>query len=642
MLRENVIFSSRNHYQINLISMGEHNVHRTIDQKNRVAFIEHLLDDIKALEIMLKQGLIEDDIIRIGAEQEFCLVNSNWRPAKNAEEILKTINDPHFTTELARYNLEINLDPIELKTDCFSKAENSLNGLLHKAKTVAQSLDTRILLTGILPTIGKRHLELEYMTPNPRYHTLNEILRRYRGTDFELHIRGVDELSIHHQNVLFEACNTSFQMHLQIPPQDFVSSYNWAQAISGPVLGICTNSPLLFGRELWSETRIALFRQSLDIRRASNALKNRRARVSFSNQWASGSVVEIFKNDIALHKIVLSKDITANSLLELKKGKAPKLQALNLHNGTIYRWNRPCYGVGGGKAHVRIENRYIPSGPTTLDEIANFAFWVGLMIGRPAKFDNMPSQMDFKDAKGNFVKAARMGKDSILQWMGKSISVQDLILQELLPIAYTGLEKVNVDKGDINRLLSIIENRTKGITANEWTINNYRFLRKNMKQDDALRVLTKTIHQNQQNGSAVHEWPRISTIPKISKEASLVAHIMSTNLFTVDENDLANLATSIMKWNNIHHVPVESKSGKLSGLLTWTHVKKIQEQEENKNNLIVSEIMVQDIKTVQPRTTIKEAIGIMKKHEIGCLPVIQKQDLVGIITIKDVIAFDHD
>lgn len=621
--------------------MGEHNVHDNIDQKKRAKYIRHLLDDIKALEMMLEQDLIEKDIVRIGAEQEFCLVNSNWRPAENAQEILKLINDPHFTTELAKYNLEINLDPTELKEDCFSKIENELNQLISKAKVVASQLDTKILLTGILPTIRKHHLELKYMTPNPRYSALNDILKTQRGTDFELHIRGVDELSIHHKSVLFEACNTSFQMHLQIPPKDFVSSYNWAQAISAPVLGICTNSPLLFGRELWSETRIALFRQSMDIRSSSYALKDRRARVSFSNQWASGSVAEIFKNDVAQHKVVLSRDIVTNSVSELKKGSIPKLQALSLHNGTVYRWNRPCYGVGGGKPHVRIENRYIPSGPTALDEIANFAFWAGLMIGRPSKYDNMPNHMDFRDAKGNFIKAARTGKDTIIKWMGSSISIQNLILKKLLPIAHQGLKIAKINDDDRERFLQIIENRTKGSTAAEWNVKNYRFLQKNMKKDDALRTLTKSLYQNQESGYPAHKWPVLNakTLPKMHKTPSLVGHIMSTKLFTVDAYDLANLAIRIMKWKNIHHVPVESKPGKLCGLLTWNQVK--DNQNKDNNNCVVANIMVKEVITVKPKTTISKAIQIMKKHEIGCLPVVQKKDLVGIITINDVMAFDN-
>ncbi len=621
--------------------MGEHNVKLHTNQKSRAAFIAHLLDDIEALEMMLEQKMIETGITRIGAEQEFCLVDQYWRPSNNAEEILNDLNDSHFTTELAKYNLEINLDPYELKTDCFSVLENQLTKLLDKAKKVAKKHNSKVILTGILPTIRKKHIELDYMTPNPRYWALNEILRSQRGTDFELHIRGVDEISIHHESVLFEACNTSFQMHLQISPEDFISSYNWAQAISGPVLGISTNSPLLFGRELWSETRIALFRQSMDIRSSSYALKDRRARVSFSNQWASGSVADIFKNDIAQHKIVLSRDISRSSVAMLKNGQIPKLKALSLHNGTVYRWNRPCYGVGNGKPHVRIENRYIPSGPTIIDQVANFAFWAGLMVGRPSKYNNMQSQMDFRDAKGNFVKAARIGKESILRWMDNSISVADLVVKELLPIAYAGLEKVGVDSHDRERLLKIIEMRAKGISASEWNIQNYRFLKNNMSQDNALRALTKTIYENQQNQTPVHEWDPIKNVPKLHKEASLIGHIMSTQLFTVDEHDLATLATNIMKWKNIHHVPVESESGKLCGLLTWSHAEKYQKRGKTETEFIVSDIMVKEVITVHPNTPIQEAIDIMKKYEIGCLPVLQSQDLVGIVTIKDVIPFDY-
>ncbi|MFD2565676.1 CBS domain-containing protein [Aquimarina rubra] len=622
--------------------MGEHTVDTINHKERRAEFIKNLLDDIKALELMLEQNLIEDDIIRIGSEQEFCLVTDTWRPATNAEDILKSINDPHFTTELAKYNLEINLDPIELKSNCFKKVENQLFSLLEKASTHAQEFNTKVLLAGILPTISKNQLSFDHMTPSPRYWELNRKLRELRGADFRLHLRGVDELTTDHDSVLFEACNTSFQLHLQIPPKDFISSYNWAQAISAPILAVSTNSPLLLGRELWSETRIALFRQSLDTRGSSYALKDQTARVSFGNNWASGSIADVYKNDIANHKILLAKDIEKNSLEELRKGNIPKLPALSLHNGTIYRWNRPCYGVGNGKAHVRIENRYIPSGPTIKDEMANFAFWVGLMTGRPSKFDEIADQMEFKDAKANFIKAARMGKDTILHWMGKQISAQDLVIKELLPIAYEGLEKMKVDKRDIEELLGIIENRTKGITGSEWQIKNYRKLRKDLKQDDALRVLTKVMHGNQQHGTPVHQWQEIKNTSDIcSTSASLVGHIMSTRLFTVNKNDIASLATSIMKWKDIHHVPVENNAGKLCGILTWTHVQNYQKSTQNNQEQIVADIMTEKVITTSPKTEIQEAIRIMKMNEIGCLPVVQDTDLVGIITIKDVIEFDN-
>jgi len=618
--------------------MGDQKINTITDKQARSRFIRHLLDDVKAIEIMIEKGMFEKNITRIGAEQEFCLVTKNWRPSKKSAEILKDIDDPHFTTEIALFNLEINLDPFELKEDVFSKVENQLNTLMEKADKSAKKFDNNIILTGILPTITKRELEFDFMTPMDRYWMLNNMLKELRGKDFRMHMRGVDELFIKHNSVLFEGCNTSFQLHLQIEPEDFISSYNWAQTITGPVLGICSNSPLLLGRELWSETRIALFQQSIDTRNSSHALEDKLSRVSFSKEWATGSVVDIFKTDISNHKIILAKDIEKNSLEELEKGNTPKLEALTTFNGTVYRWNRPCYGVGNGKAHLRIENRYIPSGPTTLDEMANFAFWVGLMKGRPSKYDDMPAIMPFKDAKANFIKAARTGKESVMTWVDKKISVRELVVNELIPIARKGLKKEGINSKDIDRLLDVIKERAEGITGAQWKVANYRNLRKNLKQDDALVAITKLMHKNQATGLPVNKWPMYEEVPNIYQDAHLVGHVMSTQLFTVDENDLADLATSIMEWKGIHHVPVENTKGELKGLLTWQHLKEYRENKDCDLNCLVSDIMMKNVYIVHPETKILEAIHLMKLQEIGCLPVIQDKSLVGIITIKDIIA----
>jgi len=267
--------------------MGEQKVNKQESAEKKTEFVRHLLDDVKALEYMLEHQLFEKGITRIGSEQEFCLVTEDWRPVKKSSEILREINDPHFTTELACFNLEINLDPIELIGSCFSKMEQQLHELLLKASRAADQNNAKIVLAGILPTINKSHLSLDYLTPKPRYYALNKGLMNLRKKDFYLHILGVDELNITHGSVLFEACNTSFQMHLQIDPDDFISSFNWAQAISGPLLSVCSNSPLLLGRELWNETRIALFRQSVDTRNISLALKDEPPRVAFGSDWAS-------------------------------------------------------------------------------------------------------------------------------------------------------------------------------------------------------------------------------------------------------------------------------------------------------------------------------------------------------------------
>ena len=190
--------------------------------------------------------------------------------------------------------------------------------------------------------------------------------------------------------------------------------------------------------------------------------------------------------------------------------------------------------------------------------------------------------------------------------------------------------------------MKIIEERANGITGSQWIINNYRKLRKTMKKDDALRILTKAIHDNQEKGEVVNLWDEIKNENPVLSSANLVGHIMSTQLFTVSKDDLANLATSIMNWKNIHHVPVVKKSRELCGLLTWKHIKKYQSNLEKENLQTVAEIMIEDVVTVDPNNTIKEAIQIMKKHDFGCLPVLKGKELVGIITVKDVIPFDND
>jgi CBS domain-containing protein len=621
--------------------MGEHNVNLSENIKEKNKFVRHLLNDIEALEQMLVTNLIEDNKMRIGAEQEFFLINDNWCPSVDSDFILLALNDYHFTTEMTRYTLEINLDPLEARKNCFTMMESQLQKLLKKAKNVAGQYHAKVLLTSILPTVTKNELALKYMTPMSRYFELNKIIKKMRGDDFSLHITGVDELSVLHDTVLFEGCIASFQMHLQIPSFDFIASYNWAQAIAAPVLAISTNSPLLMGRELWSETRIAVFQQSFDTRASSYTVKEKDARVSFGQEWAKGTAVDLFKRDISRHKIMLTKDIPTNSLEDIEKGKIPKLQALKIFNGTMYHWNRACYGISNGKPHLRIENRYVPAGPTTTDEVANFAFWVGLLVGRPKEFDDMETVMDFKDAKSNFLKAARTGKESVMHWQGELITATELVINKLLPIAYKGLQKLNIDKNDIDRYLGIIEKRTLGNTGAQWQISNYHFLRKTLKKDDAILSLTKAIYENQQDNQPVHSWQHIKDVSKANKSAKLVSHIMSTQLFVVLENDLADLATSVMLWNNIHHLPVENDSGKLAGLLTWSHIQKNHKQHE-KEHYKVTDIMIHQPLTIGPETSISDAIKIMKEHEYGCLPVVSDNELIGIITIVDVETFDHE
>jgi hypothetical protein len=476
------------------------------DPESRKAFLKHLLHDVEAIEQMLEKNLFEKGISRIGAEQEFCLVDKYFKPSLHSLEILEKINDSHFAPELARYNLEINLDPIEQSGGCFSAMEKQLTKLLQKAEAAADELQEKIILTGILPSIDFRAVQMKYMTPKQRYTALADIISELRGEDFELNITGVDELILSHNNILFEACNTSFQCHLQVDPDEFTDQYNWAQMLSGPVLAICANSPLLVGKHLWAETRIPLFQQSIDTRGKGYHLRERAQRVTFGNRWIQ-SVTDVYKNDIARHTILFMTDIKKDSLERLKSGKIPKLEALQLHNGTIYKWNRPCYGVHKGVPHLRIENRYIPSGPTILDEIANMVFWVGLMNNMPKEYREIWNRISFDDVKENFRKAAMWGIQSGMVWDGELLPVRDLIIDKLIPMAKEGLKKRGVNSEDIERYLTVIEERAKGYaTGARWIVKSYRNLRKEMDREESTVALTAIMHNRRVSGQPVHEW----------------------------------------------------------------------------------------------------------------------------------------
>lgn len=613
--------------------MGRLDVKQLKSPKDKALYIHHLVKDLEALDIMLKKGLIEKKPIRIGAEQEFCLVTNRLFPNNNSVEVLEAINDEHFTTEIGKYNLEINSDPLLLKDDCFTKLYSQLKNLLEKAEAISNTKDSKIILTGVLPTLRLKHIAEDYMTDMPRYHVLNNALKSTRRESFNIHIKGVDELNLIHDCVMLEACNTSFQTHLQIHPDEFVDKYNWAQAIAGPVLSSCTNSPILFGRELWAETRIALFTQSIDTRANSFIHNEKQSRVSFGSDWETGTVTDIFRDHISRFRSLLTSDEHDDSLEKLEHGEIPKLRALQLHNGTVYKWNRVCYGVGGGKPHLRIECRYIPSGPTLLDEIANMAFWVGLMLGQSDKYRNIHQKMDFKDVKNNFFKAARNGMETQFKWNNTLISAKDLIINELLPLAEIGLKKAKICEEDVEKYLSIIKNRALKSNGSQWMVSNYRNLQKSKTNFEALQNITAYMHKNQLKEKTVDQWNIFNPDDNLKIDVSrIVKHNMNTKVLLVDQKDSLELVSNIMKWKNIHHLPVINKKKELTGLLTWTDLIKLGDKDLH---LCVKDVMTKNLITISQEAPLKEAERIMKAHKINCLPVVRNKKLLGILTSND-------
>lgn len=620
--------------------MGDLNVYVVENKEQRKQFVTAILQEMKALETMFEHDMFERDTMRIGAEQEFCLVDKHYRPAMVAMEILNKIDDSHFTTELAKFNLEANLDPIKFTGDALRKLETQLYGLLQKADQLAQERGVRILLTGILPTIRQSDLNFANITPYRRYEALNEAMKQQRGGDFEFYIKGTDELITKHNTMLFEACNTSFQVHLQVNPDETVDKYNWAQAIAGPVLAACTNSPLLFGKRLWEETRIAVFEQTVDLKNLKIPEREIKSRVDFGSEWLESSITEIYKHDIAYYKLLLAGDIEEDAMEVLRAGKIPKLRALSLFNGTIYKWNRPCYGITDGKPHFRIENRYIPSGPTVIDEIANTAFWLGLMEGMPDDIGNISNIMDFDHAKHNFIKAAQMGLGAQFRWKDdRRFTAQELIVSRLLPRARKGLNKMKIDEHDIDKYLGIIETRVANHqTGSVWTIQAFNELKKNATKEEALVAVTAGMLRRQQAGQPVHSWshPSLSESGSWASKYKYVRQVMSKEFYTVQEEDQVELVTNVMNWRKIHHVPVENEVGEVVGLISSADIIKYYcQNEDQRNHITVNDIMNTDVKTVTPETPTIDALKLMRTNNLGCLPVVKKQKIIGILTEFD-------
>ncbi|MFN0086026.1 MAG: glutamate-cysteine ligase family protein [Blastocatellia bacterium] len=629
--------------------MGEHIISSEQSEQQAQAFMKALLTDISALEQMLERGLIESGVHRIGAEQEMFLVDRAMRPASVAVEVLRRAADPRLTTEIGKFNLEANLSPLLFSGNCLSALEREALEVLEIARKAAKPSGADILLAGILPTLHHSDLSIENLTPSARYEEMNRMMKRLRGDTFNVHIKGVDELQMTHDNLMLEACCTSFQVHLQVDPREFVRLYNLAQLITAPVLAVSVNSPLLLGYRLWDETRIALFQHSVDERSPTHQYRNCPPRVSFGDCWIRESVLEVFREEIARYRVLLTKRIEEDSLSALEAGRLPELAALRLHNGTIWRWNRPCYGVSEGKAHLRIEMRAIPSGPSIPDEIANAAFFLGLMTALPEEYGDITERMPFDVAADNFLSAARRGLRAQFTWLdGRSISAPELIADHLLPIARAGLERMKVDSQDIDRYLGIIGERARrGQTGAAWALQSLAGMGEEVPWEQRLRALAVTTFEQQRTGAPVHSWPP-AALPEESDwrhNYRTVEQFMSTDLFTVRPDDLVDLAASVMNWKHVRHVPVEDDEGRLLGLVSHRDLLRLFAQGltgRESAPVCVKQIMKSHPVTVTPDTPTVEALRLMRRRNIGCLPVVSGNRLVGLLTAQDFLDLSAD
>ena len=603
-----------------------------------------LLADLRALEMLIDGDRFETGVRRIGAEQEMFLVDAFMHPAPVAVEVKKRIADNRITYELARFNLEANASPLVFEGDCLRRMHREIASLVGIVRTAARLHNADVVLAGILPTLRKSHLSLDNLTPGDRYRMLNDACRSLRGGDFQVSIKGLDELHTQHDNVMLESSTASFQLHLQVAPCEFAALYNIAQAITAPVLATAANSAVFLGRRLWHETRVALFEEAVDTRSSVHQTRGCPPRVDFGRKWMENSVLELYRDQVARFRVMLPTVSQEDPVAVATAGRLPRLAALQVHNGTVWSWNRACYGVADGVAHLRIENRALPAGPTIADETANAAFYYGLMAAAGGEYGDVTKRLSFDDAKANFFAAARRGLQAQLTWMnGRTYAVCDLVDRELLPLARAGLKSANIVSADIDEYLGIIDERVRRRTTGaKWAVDAFSNMPQGVTRNVCDRAITDHMLRAQRRDQPVHTWEPCALREDLVLRESyrLVGQFMSTDLFTVRPDDLVELAASVMEWRHVKHVPVEDDQGHLIGLITYRMLLRLVSRDAASGVEApqpVSALMKRDPVTVSPETPTLTAMRIMRERGVGCLPVVVGRKLVGVITQTDLI-----
>src|SRR6195952_2180982 len=387
---------------------------------------------------MLASSSFEFERPMTGMEIECNLVDADYQPAMSNREVLASIADPAYQTEFGAYNIEFNVPPRELPGRSGFELEAEVRASLNAAESKANQTGAHIVMIGILPTLMPQHLSGHWMSESTRYQALNDSIFTARGEDIQIDIVGPERLTVQTESIAPESACTSMQLHLQVSPAEFAQNWNAAQVLAGPQLALAANSPYFYGHQLWSETRIELFAQATDTRPDELKTQGVRPRVWFGERWIT-SIFDLFEENVRYFPSLLPELSDEDPVAELAEGRTPKLAELRLHNGTIYRWNRPVYDVVNGRPHLRVENRVLPAGPTVIDMLANSAFYYGML--RTLSEEDRPvwTKMSFAAAEANFVASAREGMDARLYWPGlDTVSTEELVLRALLPMAHDG------------------------------------------------------------------------------------------------------------------------------------------------------------------------------------------------------------
>ncbi|TWF76774.1 hypothetical protein FHX44_112669 [Pseudonocardia hierapolitana] len=499
--------------------MGQDVDRRTFSRRDRQRYRTKVQRCLDALAIMLREHPFARDEPMTGLEVELNLVGKDLAPSLAGADVLDAIGSSQFQSELGRWNLELNLPPRPLPGDEWRHLERHLLDELAVARAKAVDCGAQLAVIGILPTLERHHLVVEALSPDPRYATLNEQMLNARGEPIRLDIAGDDPSGRHgvepehlyadFDSIAPEAACTSMQLHLQVHPDSFAGYWNAAQCLAGVQLAVGANSPFLLGSRLWSETRIPLFEQSCDVRTPELRNQGVRPRVWFGERWIT-SILDLFSENARYFPALMPVTEDTDPMSDLEAGTVPGLDELRLHNGTIWRWNRPVYDIADGVPHVRVENRVLPAGPTVVDMVANALFFYGLLRTLVEAERPLWSMMSFEAAEENFITAARHGLDGPLYWPGTGwIRPDELVLRKLLPQAADGLARWGVETDVTDRFLSIIEQRcVTRRTGAGWQLDMVAALEeRGADRPAALHgMLTRYLERSAAN-EPVHSWP---------------------------------------------------------------------------------------------------------------------------------------
>ena len=492
--------------------MGTEVERRVFTRADRATYRQKVRRCLDVFAQMLHESRFEVERPLTGLEIELNLVDDLAEPAMRNAQVLDAIADPDYQTELGQYNIEVNVPPRRLAGGGLTSFEQEVRASLNAADVKARTVGARMVMIGILPTLRRGHLTMESMSANPRYALINEQIFAARGEDLTINIDGVERLAVTADTVAPEAACTSTQFHLQVSPAQFPAFWNAAQAVAGVQVALGANSPFLLGRELWRETRIPLFEQATDTRPEEIKAQGVRPRVWFGEQWIT-SVFDLFEENVRYFPALLPICDDDDPVEILARGDTPKLGELRLHNGTIYRWNRPVYDVVNERPHLRVENRVLPAGPTVVDIIANGAFYFGLVRMLADADRPVWTQMSFSAAEENFHRAACDGISASLFWPGLGyLPATELVLRRLLPMAHEGLDRWGVEPGERDRLLGIIEQRClTGNNGATWQVDALHRLeeRDDIDRTEALRRVLQRYIDHMHTNVPVHEWPGV-------------------------------------------------------------------------------------------------------------------------------------